>query len=354
MRTWRCLLLRWIPNKWVKKGAYLYSSVTNKLIPLSLDPPLPNNVCIDPSTICNLSCPLCPTALRELEIQRQFMDYDTFCSVVDKMPYIRYLSMFNWGEPFLNPDIFHMIRYAKEKGITVGIHSNFSFRKEEKFFKQIIDSGLNKLVISCDGAGPESYNKYRIGGDFNLVYDNMKRLCKYRKTTPTLVWQIVINKYNEHEIPRIRQLAREMHIEWAGKTLRLGYDMCADWEFQGDNPRNQREYWLPKNKKYVGKVYLNQKPGSYRQGICYDLFNTVVINPDGTVQPCCAITKHDNCFGDLKKQSFEEIWYGEKYRSARALFLKKNIDTSTRTICHRCRLFCVDPELNSNELETNT
>lgn len=335
---WRSLLIKWFPNRWVKKAAYIFEQVLNKIEPLRINPPLPNNVCIDPSTVCNLSCPLCPTGLKELRLHKQLMKFSTFSMIIDKIPTIRYLSMFNWGEPFLNLDIFKMIRYAKRKGITVGIHSNFSLKKDDSFFKEIVDSGLDKLIISFDGAKPETYSKYRNGGDFNLVYKNITHLRKYIKTTPKLICQVIANKYNEYEINNIYQMAKELKVECLIKPIRLGFDMCADWELN-NTPENQKNMWLPQAIKYVDKNYRRDNSGSYRRGVCFDLFRTVVINPDGTVQPCCGITNSDNDFGDLTKQSFEEIWYGKKYRSARALFLKRNETDLIETICHNCNLY---------------
>jgi radical SAM protein with 4Fe4S-binding SPASM domain len=310
----------------------------NRLIASKLDPPLPKNVCIDPSTLCNLSCPLCPTGLKELNLSRQLMSFDTFRTVVDKIPSMRYLSMFNWGEPFLNPDIFKMIRYAKEKNITVGVHSNFSFKKGDEFFKEIADSGLDKLIISYDGATSGSYNKYRKTGNFDLVRHNIRLLRGYIKTTPKLVLQTIISRHNEHEMDMIKQFANELKIEFSPKPIRLGFDMCADWQLNASQ-ENQKRMWLPENPKYVDKAYMKKEMQYYKSGICFDLFNTLIVNPDGTVQPCCCITKAENAFGDLTKQSLEEIWYGDKYRSSRALFLKKEIEGSVETICHNCNLF---------------
>jgi radical SAM protein with 4Fe4S-binding SPASM domain len=58
-----------------------------------------------------------------------------------------------------------------------------------------------------------------------------------------------------------------------------------------------------------------------------------VISWDGLVVPCCFDKDADYRLGDLKKESFKEVWSSEAYRSFRKKLLsgRKNID-----ICANC------------------
>ncbi|MDP8297408.1 MAG: hypothetical protein RAP41_04410, partial [Candidatus Orphnella occulta] len=64
---------------------------------------------IETTTRCNLGCKLCVN--RSL-INKKDMSFGQFKIILDKFPYVKTLSLTGSGEPFLNKDIFNMIKYA--------------------------------------------------------------------------------------------------------------------------------------------------------------------------------------------------------------------------------------------------
>ncbi|MFH1159542.1 MAG: SPASM domain-containing protein [bacterium] len=63
------------------------------------------------------------------------------------------------------------------------------------------------------------------------------------------------------------------------------------------------------------------------------MWSGCVITWDGLVVPCCFDKDADHCLGDLKTQSFQDIWRGEKYREFRKRIFteRKSVD-----ICRNC------------------
>src|SRR5512139_1709928 len=69
----------------------------------------PYHAFIDPSSICSLSCPTCPTGLENASKKseqrihyrkRTLMSLDFFNSLIDELgEYLFMISLFNWGEP---------------------------------------------------------------------------------------------------------------------------------------------------------------------------------------------------------------------------------------------------------------
>lgn len=308
----------------------------------SLKPPFPSTIAIDPVDACNLKCPLCPNGLRILNDQPKVMSLETFKLVVKKIPGIEHICLFNWGEPFLNPSAFKMIRYAHGKNIRVTIHSNFSLKKDNDFFINIIESGLDTLVISLDGASQQSYSKYRIGGDFDLVLANIKKLAKMKNElgnkSPLIVWKFIVNRFNEDEIDIAKNMAKRLGIEFETSYLGLSDDLPG--VNLTDTIEERKQYWLPKNKKYQQSYYRNEYRKPLMKSHCAQLFETVIINPDGKVLPCCWVTDGKHTFGDLRKESFEDIWYNAKYIYSRSLFLKEKYSGSKKkTVCLLCENF---------------
>jgi MoaA/NifB/PqqE/SkfB family radical SAM enzyme len=85
----------------------------------------PYEVIIDPTNICQLRCPLCPTGSRQSQTPRGRMDLTTFSRAIDILaPYALHVYLHNWGESLLHPDILDFILYAKRKKVLVTEHES--------------------------------------------------------------------------------------------------------------------------------------------------------------------------------------------------------------------------------------
>jgi len=309
---------------------------------LSANPPIPSRIFIDPVNICNLHCPLCPTGSNKLNYDKSMMSLDTFRVIIKNIPGLKDIYFFNWGEPFLNPDIFKFIRYAKEQNINIHIHSNFSLDKDSDFFINIVESGLDDLMLSIDGGSRESYSKYRVGGDFDLVISNIKRLTGAKKqlksSKPIVTWKFIVNRFNEGEIKQAKKMAHDLNIGFQACTMGLSDDL-PDVEFD-DAIEQRKEYWLPKSHKYFRDFYVGEYKRPLYNEPCEQLFNTLFINPDGKIFPCCWVSDKSNVFGDLLKDSIYKIWNNNKYAYSRSLFLhKKYHGPKEQVICSMCDNF---------------
>jgi hypothetical protein len=147
------------------------------------------------------------------------------------------------GEPTMHPQIFQMIRIAKSYGMSVTVHSNLNTDICTRV-NEFIDSGLDHLVVSIDGATQESYEKYRVGGSLKLVVERLKQLAaerrKRRTNRPIIEVQSIDFDYNRHERPRIRQLVRQIG---ADKFEIIAPDKTTK-EAMLDPKKPRRCFWL--------------------------------------------------------------------------------------------------------------
>lgn len=314
----------------IKKTLIYYSGI-----------PFPSYIIFDTINMCNLNCPLCPTGTKKDNCTRKAMSFDTFKTVLDKIPSVKRIDLHNWGEPFLNPELFKMIKYAKKKNILTSLHTNFSLKKNDDFFVKIVESGLDNLILSIDGASRETYLCYRFGGDFDLATSNVKKLVdaktKLNNKNLKIKWKVVVNKYNETELDKAKELAEKLGVEFLTSEMGLGEDL-PDIKFD-DTLEQRRTKWLPKNKQYWRKSYLD---GFNSYGpVCTHLFDYIVVNPEGKVFPCCLVTDEKYIFGDLIKDSFKDVWNNAKYKYSRGLFVYKLFrrPEKTKTVCSICDNF---------------
>lgn len=302
--------------------------------------PPPRMVNIDPINICNLRCVLCPTGCNNSEYPQSIMSYSDFQVIIDKLPFTEQVLLFSKGEPFLNPAILQMIRYAKEKGKCVYIETNFSIKRETSFFIDLVNSDLDYLTISLDGASQETYSKYRVGGDFELVMNNLKKIVEIRnrlnKKTPAVIWKFIVNRDNESEITQAKKMAQDAGVEFEIAHIKLG-DESADM-YHKDDIKTRMQRWLPLNKQYVHDIYSGEMRTPLYDNYCRQLFTTLTINPDGGVFPCCWLINRQNIFGNLLNESFDEVWNNEMFQYSRSLFWPRlKQPKKVNVICSKCK-----------------
>ena len=142
---------------------------------------------IEPANNCDLKCSLCIVGQKQLKRTKGNMSFVNFKSIIDQIePAIFYLALYNLGEPFLNPDIFKMISYAKSKNIFIRLSTHGDFKNSETI-KNIIESGLDELLISLDCATPSSYLSYKKSDNFRKVINNIELLVSGRKKTKSRI-----------------------------------------------------------------------------------------------------------------------------------------------------------------------
>ncbi len=288
----------------------------------------PISISFEPTTSCNLRCPECPSGLRAFTRPTGMLQKDFFSETIDQLyKDLVYLVFYFQGEPYLNPSFLDMVAYASRKGIYTATSTNAHYL-DDTHARKTVESGLDRLIISIDGTTQEVYRQYRVGGQLDKVIAGARRIVKWRKAlkskTPFIVFQFLVVKPNEHQVEDIKKLAKETGVDdvWF-KTAQV-YDY-----------KNDPNGLIPTMDKY--SRYRKTADGYVFKGRmanqCWRLWHDPVITWDGIVAPCCFDKDAQHRLGDLKKQSFKEIWKNGEYHRFRTEILRgrKNID-----ICANC------------------
>jgi radical SAM protein with 4Fe4S-binding SPASM domain len=286
----------------------------------------PASISMEPTTACNLRCPQCPSGLRSFTRPTGMLSKDLNKKVIDELKStLTYITYYFQGEPYLNPDFLDMVRDASDANIYTATSTNAHYLNPDNALRTV-ESGLKRLIISIDGTTQESFEKYRVGGNLNRVLDGTKNLIEARKKKgkgPFIIWQFIVFDHNEKEIPKIKQLAREIGVD----QLRIKTAQIYDFETSNTLiPKNSKySRYVKKGDGYVIKnKLLNQ---------CWRMWQGCVVTWDGKVVPCCFDKDASHRLGELNNQRFHDIWNSPSYQSFRTLILKsrKNID-----ICQNC------------------
>lgn len=289
----------------------------------------PYSIFVDPVNICILRCPLCGTGRGEIPRRRMLMSYKDFVRYVSPLTETLYkVKLYNYGEPFLNPELPQMIKYCYNNRIETQVNSNLNVM-EPHFASEIVSAGLDQLVISFDGFSQKSYESYRRNGSVELVKQNIELINKEKQRqnscTPVIVLQYLITRYNEEEYELINNYAKSINAVFFPQPITI----------DPTNPAHIEE-WLPYNEQFTHyNRNLGIKKKARPERHCGFLWNDIVINVDGGVSPCCHLFYKETDFGNLNEKPFSKIWNNEKFRSARRIFRTQSIK-ETKTACDYC------------------
>lgn len=105
---------------------------------------------VEVSSQCHASCVYCPTAIYRQNNSNLLMEMETFQKLVPAFSQTRLVYLQGWGEPFLNPHFFEMVRMAKTAGCQVGMTTNGMFVNDDKLL-EIANSGVDIVTLSLAG-----------------------------------------------------------------------------------------------------------------------------------------------------------------------------------------------------------
>jgi radical SAM protein with 4Fe4S-binding SPASM domain len=251
------------------------------------------------------------------------LKFSDFKIMFDKIKdYVFSVSLYNWGEPFLNKDIFKMIAYATENNVGTTMHSNFNFFNEE-MAEKLVRSGLTHLYLSIDGASQDTYSIYRINGDYNKVLKNVELLLRKKKELkkkfPIVTWKFLTFDHNRHEV----NIAKERsHI--------LGVNNFETFEA---NPV------LMDLRDEAKKYSENPRLFDTLSEKCSSLWSSIYVGPDGTLFPCSLAFRKEESFGNLLISDFKDIWNNESYLNSRKLFTDPTNLSNVPMPCSTCKYF---------------
>lgn len=320
----RVFSLRKVGNLALLYGSFYWSRLSRKAIHKGM----PWSLSIEPTTNCNLSCPECPSGLKQFTRPTGHMTYKNFKTIIDKQhKWLIWLILYFQGEPFLNTHFFKFVRYARQRHIFTTTSTNGHFLSKA-LAKKTVESGLDQLIISLDGLDAETYKTYRIGGNFDKVMEGIKNLVEAKKEArvshPYIIVQFIVFKSNQHQIKQVKQLKKELGVDKIELKTAQFYAYEQGKDLMTDLDRFSR-YTQSQNGNYILKNKLKNR--------CLRMWQGSVITWDGDVVPCCYDKDAEHRFGNLIETDFKEIKNNKSYTAFRQQILN---DRSQIEICRNC------------------
>ena len=252
--------------------------------------PFPEDVIVETFAYCNLRCIMCPYPF--LKRPKGEMEFSVFRKIVDEVAKENPNGRF-WlailGEPLLGENLFKMLHYARDAGLTnIHLNTNAMCLTQEKTHA-LLESGIDKLLVSLDAFTKETYDQIRIGGDFDAVVRNLEYFlvekARLNLEKPDVIAQYIIMDQNAHEVEQFKNF-------WLPRGAIVKIRLKMGWG------------------KAVEAEDLNAAVVE-RSFPCPWLLRSVSIHWDGKFAQCDADYEAEHSPGDIRIQTIKEIWDGE-------------------------------------------
>ena len=293
---------------------------------------------------CNLKCPMCPKQGTQKSADMDIPDDVLQQLLLDLSPEVCGVLVQGTGEPLLYGDLCNVIRLAKSRispDGEVGITTNATLLNDSRA-AELMETGLDFIYFSIDGASKQTYESIRIGASFEAVISNIRRCVHYRNaqglTKPRFMMNFVIMGRNYREIPDYVALAAYLGVE------QVTLSVCIDNQ-SGAIKAVPEELLGPvfdQAKKIASTrdIMINYPPlRRARQEMCL-FMERMCLETNGNVYACHAMLdgyaspERRFAFGNVREMSLQEIWNKPAYREFRRRVLTGDFPPS----CVNCEI----------------
>lgn len=335
----RELALAASPEKKANYERYMKSSRRSadvNYLPIILD--------IENVSRCNFRCIMCTVAEFPKGRRSRDMTVDELKKLIDEQTGLVEIKLHGLGEPLLQGDpYFEMIRYARERHIWVRTVTNASALHVNDNYRKLVDSGINEIQISVDGADKTVFETVRRGSRFERVRDNCKLInayCKEKGVVLTKMWTVV-QAENAHQLPALVDLAAELGFPsqvfslqmhgWGDAALEkanqarsmesLSAARLLELVEQGARLGVRVAFWN------ITAKYSTETPAE----LCPWPFERAYVSSESRTVPCCMIGNPDK-FELAPGKTLKGAWNGPEYQEFRRMHLENRLPE----VCKAC------------------
>ncbi|HDZ86295.1 hypothetical protein LCGC14_1000780 [marine sediment metagenome] len=253
---------------------------------------IPRSVNIQVHNSCNSKCVMCAYKDTYKKESYNKMSMQLFTKIVDEFSSqgINRFCPSLQCEPFHHPEIFEMIKYLKDKDAVCGITSN-GILLNRKITDSIFESGLDILTISLNAVTEDTF-KYVYGqSGLDSLIKNLTYLVENKPDHLRMAFSSMLIKQNYDELTSKNH---EIFRVLEKNNIRSGMGPIGN--HCGGLSNYSEIVVKPEGQSSTEKMY------------CHDIFEAIYILSSGEVIGCCSDFRKKYILGNIKDQSFAEIW----------------------------------------------
>lgn len=269
--------------------------------------PMPICLDIEANNYCNLRCKMC---VYHSPKEKKIIEDKTVKSILHQFKDI-YSVKLQWrGEPTLYKKLPYLVKEFKKRDCIEVMFNTNGFLLTEKLSKKLIDSGIDKIIISIDDYRKEQYEDIRINSSFDRVLDNIKMLQSLKQNgNPFIRVQAVVQNDDIH-------FKNNYESFWKNYVDEIGFNDCLDLNDESEDSTE----------------LINFK--------CSQLWQRLFVTVEGEMLPCCrAVDKQGKYYyalGNVKYDSIQSAWNSKELNFLREVH--KYGCSHKIEMCRKCAL----------------
>lgn len=302
-----------------------------------LETEMPTQLDFELNPSCNMKCPMCTWSVVESfgEGRQSWMSFEDYKKIIDEVgDRVMSINLNHVNEPLIRKDLPDFVAYAVSKGIMEVMFNTNGMLLTEEMSRRLIEAGLTKLSVSIDAITQETYDKIRVGGNFQKILNNIEVFLRVREEMgadyPLLKVTFLRLTINEHELPAFLET-------WCDRAELISIQNPVN-PFDG-SLGEQRDVELglnrlpenPVGREARGHVEVEYEKEARR---CPQPFQRMTVRVNGTVHPCCNFRGVDLIMGNVFASGVEAVWNGESMKRLRGL--QKSGRYHENEVCRKC------------------
>lgn len=268
-------------------------------------PRVPAFVQFETSTKCGGNCVNCPNSHRTMEkdgtitggrdkLVKRGESIGRYPALLEikRYPEIKTVAPFLYEDPFLQPDIIDTLRTIRRMGKGIILYSALA-HVDTMLLKQVVTEGLAaEIHVSHHGYDRDSWRAWHGGSirDYADARANISYLASIKHHGGYTLPRVILNTINIPDNTKEAKRIRGSFTDQVDDIWFVSYD-----DFHGTFP---------------DLLWRDPMP-SWRTP-CQRLWTSLNILSDGNVTPCCLDYAEEMVIGNIKDQTLEEIYHGDK------------------------------------------
>ena len=307
---------------------------------------------ISPVGYCNHRCKFC--AFDYLKYKKTRLSREMLVKVITEMAGcgVKAIQFAGEGEPLLSPDLAEAMETASYAGVEISMLTNgvllnqcFVDRalKTMKWFQVSIDAGNRLTYAKIHRASPK---------DFNKVLNNLRYAVSFRnekKMSCEIGAQMILLPENYMEAVSLTKTLIDVGVDYLTIKPYSHHPSSAHSDLVSGHRSFYKEVaYLEEKVKKVAKgfmeidfrkVAMSEVETERAYDRCYSTPTAWgYITAEGDLYSCSAFLGDERfLLGNIKEQSFEEIWMGEKRKTHLNFMEGYDVKKNCRRVCRMNR-----------------
>lgn len=277
---------------------------------------------IETTRLCNARCPFCAIDQwdKSVPMMADALWEKIATELIEWRDWIRFVDVQRAGEPLLDKKIYKRVKQLKDGGIKhVALATNAS-GLTEKNARALLEAGIDEVMLSIDSVVKETYEKTRVGLNYEQVMANIRGYFRLREE---------IRPQSQIRVRAVCTFDPDTHQR-----------EVMDWEgFWRPMKRPHDRIYMKRVHSWGNQVTVDGAPAADADIFhpCIIPWSTMHITAMGRVALC----PHDYDglanLGDINTESIAEVWRATKLQEVRRLHATGN--RNDINFCRGCRTF---------------